>query len=145
MNPRVFQSIRQFFSFIHKDHATFRIVEGNVDEKFDHQAIERAWRRAEESNITEEQIHLEGRLLGIIPMRRRFELEADGTVIEGKVAEGFSNTYLENMSTQQFAGRRWRAVLNRRTISKIGRQPVDSYTLVELEELLHDAPEAPNN
>jgi hypothetical protein len=136
LNPRVFQSLRVFFNFIHKDNATFRIVEGDVDRKFDRQDIERAWRRAEESNIADEQILVEGRLLGIIPMRRRFELQtADGTVVEGKVAEGFSNTYLENMSTQQFAGRRWRAVLNRRTISKIGRLPTENFTLLELEEL----------
>jgi hypothetical protein len=39
------------------------------------------------------------------------------------------------MSTQQFAGRRWRAVFNRKIVEKAGRLPVEQYTLLELEEI----------
>jgi hypothetical protein len=56
-------------------------------------------------------------------------------VIEGRVGEKFGNTYLERISTQQFAGKRWRALLHKRTVTKIGREPADYYTLLELEEL----------
>jgi hypothetical protein len=141
MNPRVFQSIREFFSQMHKGHATFRMVEGERDDKFDHVAVERAWQRAEASNVAEDRVYVQGRLLGVIPMKRRFELESDetGTVIEGKVGEKFGQTYLERISTQQFAGRRWRALLHKRTVAKVGRDPVDYYVLLELDEL----PESP--
>lgn len=137
LNPRVFQAIRDFFGYIHKGKATFRLVEGERDQEFDHLAVERAWNRAEASNVAEERIHVVGRLLGVIPMKRRFELESDetGTVIEGRVGEKFGSTYLERISTQQFAGKRWRALLHKRTVTKVGREPTDNYTLLELEEL----------
>jgi hypothetical protein len=137
MNPRVFQSLRNFFGSIYRGKATFRLVEGERDERFDHLAVERAWHRAEESSVEEDRTQVEGRLLGIIPMRRRFEFEPDGAarIIEGKVGEQFSHTYLERISTEQFAGRRWRAFLDRRVVTKVGRQPYEAYTLLELEEL----------
>ena len=137
LNPRVFQSIREFFGFIHKDKATFRLVEGERDQKFDRTAVERAWNRAEASNVTEERITVTGRLLGVIPMKRRFELESSetGTVIEGKVGEKFGQTYLERINTEQFAGKRWKALLHKRTVTKIGRDPTDIYMLLELDQL----------
>jgi len=70
-------------------------------------------------------------------MGRRFEFipDATGMVVKGKIAEQFSQNYLENMRTQQFTGRRWKAMLYRRTVTKIGREPYDQYTLLELEEI----------
>ena len=137
LNPRVFQSIRQFFAYMHSAKATFRLVEGERDEKFDHFAVERAWYRAESSKVDEEHVHVRGRLLGVIPMRRRFEFEPDdgNQIIEGKVGEKFSQSYLERISTEQFAGRRWKALLHKRTVEKAGRMPVDKYTLLELDEI----------
>lgn len=137
LNPRVFQTIRTFFGYLHKDNATFRLVEGERDQQFDRTAVERAWNRAEASNVLEERVPIVGRLLGVIPMKRRFELESSdtGTVIEGKVGEKFGQTYLERIGTEQFAGKRWRALLHKRTVTKVGRDPVDNYTLLELEQL----------
>jgi hypothetical protein len=137
LNPRVFQSLRDFFGYIHKANATFRLVEGDRDDKFNHLAVERAWYRAEASSVDEERVRMEGRLLGVIPMRRRFEFEPDGAVsiVEGKVGEKFSRTYLERISTEQFAGRRWKALFNKRVVTKVGRIPGEHYTLLELEEI----------
>lgn len=137
LNPRVFQALRDFFGSVYRGKATFRLVEGERDQKFDRTAVERAWRRAEASNIDEERIELVGRLLGVIPMRRRFEFEPDGgtTIVEGKVGEKFSQSYLERINNEQFAGRRWKALLQKRLITKVGRQPSENYTLLELDEL----------
>lgn len=137
MNPRVFQSLRDFFGSVYRGKATFRLVEGERDEKFDHAAVERAWRRAEASNVDEDRIPMEGRLLGVIPMRGRFEFEPDGgaVIIEGKVGEKFSDSYLERINTEQFAGRRWKAIFQKRVVTKVGRQPVEKYTLLELDEI----------
>lgn len=137
LNPRVFLSLRDFFGAMYKNNATFRLVEGERDEKFDETAVSRAWHRAEAWNVEEDKIVVEGRLLGVIPVRRRFEFEADGAakIIEGKVGQQFSQTYLERINNEQFAGRRWKAVLNRRVISRVGRQPAENYTLLELDEI----------
>lgn len=96
LHPRVFQAIRTFFEHLHKDKATFRLVEGERDEKFDRTAIEAAWNRAEASSVLEDRLTIVVRLLGVIPMKRRFELESaeTGIVIEGKVGEKFrSNVF----------------------------------------------------
>lgn len=137
LDPRVFGAVRDFFSSVYKAKATFRLVEGETDARFDRVAIERAWVRIEASNVDEEQITREGRLLGMIPLGRRFEFEPDGEVkvIEGKVGEKFSQSYLERMNNEQFAGRRWKAVLTHKTVERKGRKPTETYTLIELDEI----------
>lgn len=137
LNPRIFSSLREFFGHIYKSNATFRMVEGDTDIKFDRSAIQRAWQRAEASEIEEDEVRIEGKLLGIIPVKRRFEFEADGydKVIDGKVGDRFTESYLERMNTEQFAGRRWKALLRKRTTRKAGGREVERVTLVELEEI----------
>jgi hypothetical protein len=137
INPRVFQSMREFFTSIYRGRATFRLVEGERDEMFNHAAVERAWQRAEASKVDEDRVTVRGRLLGVIPMRRRFEFEPDGgeIVIDGKVGAKFSESYLERINREQFAGRRWSALMHKRMITKAGRQPVENYTLLELSEI----------
>lgn len=143
MDPRVFISLREFFGYIYRGRATFRVVEGEKDQQFDGPAIERAWKRAEESSVDEEKISVDGRLLGLIPVRRRFEFETDGTrdVIEGSVGEEFGESYLERMSSEQFAGRRWRALLHRKVVTRGRRRPSELYTLLELEEIAPMTPD----
>lgn len=137
LNPRVFHSIRDFFAHMYKSNATFRMVEGERDEQFDRFAVERAWKRAVASDVIEDEIRVEGTLLGVTPISRRFEFASDetGAVIYGKVGEKFSNTYLEKIKTQDYSGKRWRALLYKRTVTRVGRAPKDHYTLLNLEEL----------
>jgi hypothetical protein len=144
INPRVFQSLRQFFGHVYREQATFRMVEGERDERFDRAAVERAWHRVDESSVDEEEMHAQGRLLGVIPMRRRFEFEPDGaqTILEGKVSDDFSHSYLERINNEQIAGKRWRAVFRKRIVAKIGRPPYEAYTLTKLEEIEEPPPGA---
>jgi len=136
MDQRVFRAVRSFFSGIHKSKATFRIVEGELDVKFDRAAVERAWQRLETTDVNEDQVRLVGRLLGVIPIGRRFEFESDARdrVIRGKVGEQFTQNYLERINDEQFAGRRWRALFQRALIERVGRPTVEKFTLLELEE-----------
>lgn len=137
INPRVFDSLRGFFGQVYRAKATLRLVEGEHDDRFGREAVERAWHRAEEAGLEDDRVQVFGRLLGIIPVGRRFEMDPDGApqIIAGKVGERFSQNYLERMSNEQFAGRRWKALLSRRVITKIGRAPIEKYTLLELEEI----------
>jgi len=135
MTPRVFKSILKFLRYVHTDRATFRLVEGDVDLSVDREGVERAWQRAEQSRIDEVRIPLNGRLLGVIPIHRRFEFQPDeGPLISGTVGEDFSQSYLERMNTEQFAGRRWRGYFYKKLVEKVGRPPVDHYTLLRLDE-----------
>ena len=137
LNPRVFSAVRAFFSSIYHRKATLRLVEGTVDASFDRTAVERAWKRLEAAKVDEDNYTLEGKLLGIIPLGRRFEFEPDeaAQVIKGKVGEQFSENYLERMSSEQFAGKRWKATLNRVVVTRQGREPSERFTLLELDEI----------
>ena len=137
LDPRGFSAVRDFFSSIYRRKATLRLVEGTVDARFDRTAVERAWNRLEAAKVDEDRYTLEGKLLGIIPLGRRFEFEADRAtqVIKGKVGERFSESYLERMSTEQFAGKRWKATLHRVAVTRQGREPSERFTLLELDEI----------
>lgn len=143
LDQRVFKSVREFFGTVYRAKATFRLVENETDIQFDRAAIERAWLRIEASDVDEQQVTREGELLGMIPVARRFEFQPDGEerVIEGKVGEWIGQSYLERMHDEQFAGRRWKAVLICKTVERRGRRPTESWTLLELSELDTEAGE----
>jgi hypothetical protein len=135
LSPRVFASVRKFLRYVHSDRATFRLVEGDTDIRVDHFGVERAWERAEHSRVDEERVSMTGRLLGVVPLRRRFEFEPDnGTVIYGKVGDEFSHSYLERINTEQFAGKRWRALIHKKLVERAGIPPVEDYTLLRLDD-----------
>jgi hypothetical protein len=69
--------------------------------------VERAWRRAEKSNINEEQITVEGTLLGVIPIGRRFEFQRDAEragLLRSSVKATWS-TSVTNSSPENAGGR----------------------------------------
>ena len=71
-----------------------------------------------------------GRLLGIVPLHRRVEFQPDdGQVVYGKVSDDFSHSYLERINTEQFAGRRWRALFHRKLVERAGR-PLETKRLL---------------
>ena len=137
LDPRGFSAVRDFFRLIYRGEATLRLVEATVDTRFDRSAVERAWTRLEASTVDEDRKTLEGKLLGIIPMGRRFEFEPDGAteIIPGKVGEQFSQSYLERMSNEQFAGKRWKATFHRVVVTRQGQEPSERFTLLELDEI----------
>jgi hypothetical protein len=136
INPRVFTSIRDFFRPIHRANAVFRLVEGDVDQSFDRQAVERAYNRAEATEIDDQDMTVEGELIGVVPYARRFEFRTHpgNELVSGKVAQSFGQSYLERMHQEQLVGRRWQAVLRRRETKKPG-QKAETFTLIDLREL----------
>jgi hypothetical protein len=135
LTPRVFKSVQKFLRYVHNDKATIRLVEGDTDLRIDHEGVERAWQRAEASKVDEERVYLNGRLIGVIPIHRRFEFQPDGaTMIFGVVGEDFSQSFLNRMNTEQFIGKRWRGFFHKKLVEKVGRAPSDHYTLLRLED-----------
>jgi hypothetical protein len=136
LNSRVFSSVRDFFRPIHRGNAVFRIVEGEVDRSFDRQAVERAYNRGEATEIDDQDVAVEGELIGVVPYARRFEFRTfpGNELVSGKVAQSFGQSYLERMHQEQLVGRRWQAVLRRRETKTPGRTS-ESFTLIDLREL----------
>jgi hypothetical protein len=98
-------------------------VEDRSDQTFDVGAVKRAYEGAEFTTTQEEEFDIEGELLGIIPIGRRFEFKRkdDGTVISGKVGLLFSQQSLERVSKEQLAGRPCRGVFQKREVRKLGK------------------------
>ncbi len=136
INPRIFASLRVFFKEIHNEHAVFRLVENEREMPFDQAAIERAYIRVEATEIAEDDIQVEGELIGVVPYGRRFEFRTypQSELISGKVAETFSETYLERIHQEQLVGRRWQAVLRKRETKKPGRT-IETFLLLDLREI----------
>lgn len=133
MNIPVFTAVRKFFQVVHKAEATFRLVEGDMDQTFEFSAIKRAYDRAEFTTIDEEQFDIEGELLGIIPIGRRFEFRRkdDGTILKGKVGLLFSHEYLDRISKDQLTGRPCRGFFQKREIKKFSNTR-EVYVLTKL-------------
>jgi hypothetical protein len=134
MNVSVFTAVRNFYRVIRNSKAVFRLVEGNVDQTFDVVSVERAYERAEYTTTEEEEFDIEGELLGVIPIGRRFEFKRkdDGKVISGKVGLLFSQDYLDRVSKVQLTGRPCRGFFQKREIKKTGRIR-EVYVLTKLE------------
>ena len=137
LDPKVFRAVREFFGSVFRGNATFRLVEGERDDKFDQVAVVRAWHRAEASNIDEDQIRLHGKLIGLLPLGRRFEFEPDdgSRIIQGKISGHLSSGYLQRIDDEKFLGKRWTALIHKRQVNKAGRPPVETYTLLQLDEI----------
>ena len=106
------------------------------DLTFDLGAVERAYERAEHTTIDEEEFSIEGELLGMIPIGRRFEFKRkdDGKIISGKVGLLFSQDYLDRVSKEQLTGLPRRGFFQRREIKKLGRVR-EVYVLTRLEDI----------
>lgn len=134
MDPRFFSSVKTFFKVLHDDEATMRVVEGEHDDRFDAQAVDRAHQRCQEASIEEDAVTVTGTLIGVLPLKRRFELRVRGDeVIEGKAGPVFSRDYLERIENdEQFIGRRWEAKLLKKSVDRPGQKTKVTYVLLEL-------------
>lgn len=134
IDPRLFTSLKSFFKILHDDEATLRIVEGEKDRSFDSAAVDRAHQRCQEASIDENEITVTGKLIGVIPHGRRFELEtSDSEVIKGKVGPLFSQDYLERIENdEQMIGRRFQAALLKKSVERPGQKIRVDYTLLNL-------------
>jgi hypothetical protein len=122
MNLPILTSVRNFYRILYKNKAVFRLVEGHTDQQFDAVAVERAFDRVEETTVEEENFSIEGELLGVIPMGRRFEFKRkdDGRIIAGKVGLLFSQDYLDRVSREQLTGVLRRGFFQKREVKKLG-------------------------
>jgi len=134
IDPRFFSSVKSFFKILNDDEATLRVVEGVHDTVFDENAVVRAHKRCQEASIGEETISKAGVLIGVLPLKRRFEFKtSDDNIIEGKIGPVFSREYLEKIEKdEQFVGRKWEAKLLRKSVERPGQATKVNFTLLDI-------------
>jgi hypothetical protein len=135
-DSRMLMSIREFFSTLSKAQASLRVVEGEREIALGRDDVQRGKDRTEGLEITEqESAHLEGMLLGLLPVHRRFEfvLEGEAEPISGKVAADASRALADQVLFGEHpVGRSWEAEFDVREVTRPGRPPRKFYTLINL-------------
>ena len=135
MQPRVFQSVSNFFRTLHKAEASVRVANRLGDVVLDTAAVDRAYVRLEETRVDEEELSMEGLLIGIIPYGGRFEFQPrGGGLIAGKVAPTMSESFLQRLQDEQGIGKWFEAKIRHRSVKRFG-PPNDGYVLLDLTEL----------
>lgn len=135
VDARLLVSLRDFFKTLDEGHATLRIVEEERDETLDRYAVRRARQRVDATQIAENEIDLQGELLGLLPEGRRFEMKLEsGEVIRGAVGATLAADWLPliEQSKQPMVGRRWQTRMKVREVRERNRPPRKLYTLLRV-------------
>lgn len=138
IDPRVLVTVKEFFRVLHEGEGTIRIVEDEREASLGRLEVERAFNRAEQSEIAEDDIPFAGRLIGILPVTRSFEFVRDdtGAVIKGKIGPQFSGEFLQRLEQEPITlGKRWRAMLRVKRVERPGASLKIDYTLLDLQQL----------
>ncbi len=141
IDPRVFLSLKDFIEDLYRGGATLKLIEDDRQVVFDSLAVATARERIIATEVSDSEVILNGELLGVVPIQRRFDFRVHPSQedIKGKVGEQFSADYLERLHKEQtMIGRPARAKLNRRTIRRIDGRLTEEWTLIDL-TLLNDA------
>lgn len=136
VDARTLLSIREFFNTLSGAQATLRIVEGDREIALRRDDVQRGKERTEGLDISEEEsVQLNGLLLGLLPVNRRFEfrIEGDAVPISGKVSAEASRA-VEDLTLlgQHPVNRRWEAEFYVREVTRQGAPPRRFYTLLNL-------------
>lgn len=136
---RVFNTLKKFISVVYKAGATMRVAERDREVRFDLVSLGRAYERLRETDVSEVEEVLEGELLGLVPIQRRFEFRRkdNSEIVKGGVSQNLSADYIERLEREGImAGRQWRATLHIKSIEHPdGRHSSTAYTLIDLVQI----------
>lgn len=135
LDYRLFAGLRDFVSTLHKAGSSLKLSEEDRDLRLGPVEVERAYDRISQVEVDEVEETVAGKLLGVIPIARRFEfMSADGDVISGRVAQNLSADYLERLDRDEaLAGKGWRALIRTKTVTRPdGRHSSVTRVLVDL-------------
>jgi len=135
IDPRVFISLKKFIEDLYRGGATLKLIEDDRQVVFDNTAVNIARERIVATDVSDDEVVLEGELLGVVPIQRRFDFRVHPSQedIKGKVGERFSVDYLERLHKEQtMVGQPAKATLNRRTIRRVDGRLTEEWTLTDL-------------
>lgn len=136
LDGRIFQTLKRFVSHLHRTDSTLRLAEEDRELKLDKVSVARAFERVSRTEIVEIDEVIEGELLGLVPVQRRFDFRrsSDGEVIQGRVAPTLSADYLERIDQEGIiAGGIWLATVRTKMVKHPdGRHATVSHLLIDL-------------
>ncbi len=136
LDARVFQSLKRFVGHLHKADSTLKVAEEKRELRLDKESVQRAFERVSKVDIEEDEQIVEGELLGLVPVQRRFDFRRNdnGEVLQGRVAPTLSADYLERIDREgMIAGGQWRATIRSKILHHPdGRHSTTTYLLIDL-------------
>lgn len=136
LDIRIFHTLKRFIGTLHKARSTLRVAEEQRELKLDNFSVERAFERVSQVDVEEVDETLEGELLGLVPVQRRFDFRRgdNGEVLQGRVAANLSADYLERIENDGLiAGGQWRATIRTKSVHHPdGRHVSISRILIDL-------------
>jgi hypothetical protein len=139
LDHRSLVSLKDFFKALDDSRATIRIVDDERDQLLNLQAVQRGRRRVEATEINDtESERVVGKLIGLVPGKRVFELRIRGSeeTITGRVAASVAPDYMAHIESpnQDLYGHWWRVKLKIREVRERNKPPRKLYTLIGLLE-----------
>jgi len=132
LDNRFLISLQNFFSTLNKAHATFRLVEDNVDFTLDHESISRAYSRTKKIEIEESFEEFTGKLDGFLPEHKKFELNVGQVLLYGSVSKEAVMQYKKSKtSNNNLIDKICRVRIIKRTILTLNGQKREVYKLIE--------------
>lgn len=136
LDIRIFHTLKRFIATLHRAGSTLRLAEPQREISFDSSSVERAFERVSKVEVEEIDETLEGDLLGLVPVQRRFDFRRSdsGEILQGRVAISLSADYLERIERDGLlAGTQWRATIRTKTVHHPdGRHTSILRTLIDL-------------
>jgi len=136
LDIRIFQTLKRFIGTLHRARSTLRVAEEQRELKLDTSSVERAFDRVSQVDVEEGDEVVEGELLGLVPVQRRFDFRRtdNGEILQGRVSANLSADYLERIEQAGLiAGGQWRATIRTKSVRHPdGRHTSVSRTLVDL-------------
>lgn len=136
LDARIFQALKRFVGHLYRAESTLKVAEEDRELRLDRESVERAFQRVSRVEIEEVDETLEGELLGLVPVQRRFDFRRNdtGEVLQGRVAPTLSADYLERIDREGvIAGGLWRASVKTKVLHHPdGRHSTVTYLLTDL-------------
>ena len=134
IDSRYLRSLSDFFELLDEEHATVRLVEGDLDRQFDAAQLHRARLRTCAARIDERDDEQMQGVLYILPAHRKFELVLDsGESLWGSVSREFATAHLEALrDASEVVGHKWIVTINVRSITRPNSEPRVTHRLMGL-------------
>lgn len=140
LDGRTLISIKDFFITLDQNGALLRLVEGNNDYSLDEEYIHRARTRAESIEIKEDEPIFTGKIIGVLPQHRKFEMLLEGDIpIYGSLdysAVKQLNDFLEN--NENVVNESWTVKMQVRNVKPLNHTEKTFYTLISFLEKKSD-------
>lgn len=137
VDRRVFISVKSFYENLYSDSASMKIIEDDRSLVIDRQAVLTARHRIRDVEVEDDEFDVNGELLGLAPISRRFDFQplTQGPVISGQVGQRLSDDYLERLhGEERISGQIYRALMTRRTATRADSSISRTYTLLDLQD-----------